>query len=1492
MTGDADRLGADLSALLAVLADSGVPLAQEELLDALWLARRLPTGAGDAPLPRFLARPPVPAVPEAPADEDLAEGDVAFADGGGADRLHPDRVSVADDPDRENPAGGAPAGRDPLDSGPAGEGPTDADGDYLLSPPPSRALPGPPPPPAEGRVAGLHAAPARDHPTDRSADHRAPDPPGALALRVPEGKALRAELRIGRALRPLKQHRPSVSKRELDVEATVTALAETGLPDVALRPARERWLDLALVIDDGMSMLLWQRLATEIRAMMERLGAFRLVRTYGLHSQGPAARPRLSVRPFDPSSATMPSRVLADPSGQTLVLVLSDGMGPAWRDGRKHAAVRRWARYGPTAVLHALPRRMWDGSGIRAQRWQVTTRRSGGPNTEWAVSDPVLPADLAPFDGVPVPVLEPEPGSMTAWARLVASPGGSALMPLLSRPEPAREGGAPPADGLGAVQRFRDAASPEAYRLAAHLAAVAPVSVPVMRLVQAAVPWQADTAHLAEVFLGGLLRPVTAGPWAEEPLPRHRVFDFAETARDALLDAVPTAELMVTGRRVGQKLGQLAGRSPDFPAWLAHPSGPDSLPAGVRAFAEVGPRLAARFGAPALPPARPGPPSAPSAPVGFPVRPTAPGSPGHMRAAGLPDPLAPSELPDAPAPSDLPEYLAAAEPAEYPTSAEPQEYPAPSEAPEAFTAPPQTAAAPLWQQGPQGRRLVCPHCETPLLQGDPYCESCGMNVASLTRITERGRARYCPNCGAAAEFHDRYCGRCGRLLPEPETAVPLPTAPPAPESGAATPTERGNPPEEGVVIGDLPYGITIRHDNPRTFGPYKVVGSLAEDADSAAYLAVDQGSDRDRIAVVRAVRGDLPSARAARRLRTVAEALRRMGGLYAPRLYLDRSEDDRPWLAEQFVRVSERSPALRLTTVLSQMRGGADHDHEAHRAVVLGWHLAEAVASCTAEGITHGRLTADRVLVVGDTVKLVGWGDAAIADWPGAPPVSERPPLGDDILALGRILMALGGGEETAADPWAGSRWEGRGRAPLRAVVMACLSRELTGPAAARQVADAFASTADGPMSPPAWSAPRPPAPRAEPQAPTYGPSAPSPSYGPQPSAAGPPAFPSATPDATPPGRPGADPEVITPAEPGGDPPAGPGVDRPAEPPADPGTDPPADPGATPPAEPPTGPDAIPPAGPDAGGSTTPAAPVTGAPLEDTVTIELSSDRLPRNTPESRRSPTSTTRRRESAMVRAQALPGHRIAVISRPVAAGRSTTTLALGALLAGERLGKVIAVDAIPGGDALSRRVPGRTAATIHDLANSAGALDDYPSIRRFTTRTPSGLEVLVGNSGPVDPATSAIPIDDAGYRRVIAGLSRHYSIILADSDTGALPDIMPGVLGLADQLIVVTAPSVERMRSAHTTLDRLVQDGHAELVRRAIVVINMPYPANEAEVPTDLPAGYRNRCRGVVVVPHDEYLATGGEVDPAMMRTRTREAFVTLASLVAEDFPSAGG
>ncbi|MGW3090648.1 SAV_2336 N-terminal domain-related protein [Streptomyces sp. NPDC001108] len=523
--------GARLAEALRVLSACGHELDADQLLDVLWLARSLPAGPG-APLRR---ERPEPAPPAAGPDA-------------GAEGV------------REAP-------------GPSPKPGPDDDLPDLTAP-------------------SLYAA-ARRSPAPEPVRHRpAGDGRRAMPVRVPEEKALADELALGRALRPLRRRRESLHRLEVDEELTATEFARTGLADVVQRPVRERWLDLVLLVDDGLSMLLWHRLGAELRALLERLGAFRTIRVLGLDAGG--VRPRLHARPFRADGPELAPSAVNDASGRTLLLVVSDGMGAAWRSGAMHGLLARRAARGPVAVVHTLPPEMWEASGISAERWRATTRRIGGANASWRIVDPVLPPEIAAFEGVPVPVLAPEPAALHDWARLLASPGATVELPLLVRPDAYAAPDVPPR-GSGGAQHFRDAATPEAYRLAAHLAAVAPLSVPVMRLVRGAVPWRASTAHLAEVFLGGLMQPRRAP--VPGPVPaKHRIFDFSDETRTVLLDAVPPAELLRTSRRIGLRLDELAGRSPDFPAWLSHPEGPAELLDAQLPFTSVERRLLSRFG--------------------------------------------------------------------------------------------------------------------------------------------------------------------------------------------------------------------------------------------------------------------------------------------------------------------------------------------------------------------------------------------------------------------------------------------------------------------------------------------------------------------------------------------------------------------------------------------------------------------------------------------------------------------------------------------------------------------------------------------------------------------------------------------------------------------------------------------------------------------------------------------------------------------------------
>lgn len=304
------------------------------------------------------------------------------------------------------------------------------------------------------------------------------------------------------------------------------------------------------------------------------------------------------------------------------------------------------------------------------------------------------------------------------------------------------------------------------------------------------------------------------------------------------------------------------------------------------------------------------------------------------------------------------------------------------------------------------------------------------------------------------------------------------------------------------------------------------------------------------------------------------------------------------------------------------------------------------------------------------------------------------------------------------------------------------------------------------------------------------------------------------------------------------------------------------------------------------------------APLGYTAAVELSSDRLLNNKKQKAKSgrPAAASsrfkiggkkeeaeRQRKLDLIRTPVLSCYRIAVISLKGGVGKTTTTTALGSTLATERQDKILAIDANPDAGTLGRRVRRETGATIRDLVQAIPYLNSYMDIRRFTSQAPSGLEIIAND---VDPAVSTT-FNDEDYRRAIDVLGKQYPVILTDSGTGLLYSAMRGVLDLADQLIIISTPSVDGASSASTTLDWLSAHGYADLVSRSITVISGVRETGKMIKVEDIVSHFETRCRGVVVVPFDEHLSAGAEVDLDMMRPKVREAYFNLAAMVAEDF-----
>ncbi|WP_199830790.1 SAV_2336 N-terminal domain-related protein [Streptomyces sp. MMG1533] len=393
---------------------------------------------------------------------------------------------------------------------------------------------------------------------------------GGARFLAPAPPMLHDPLALQRALRPLKRKVPSPRARVLDERATADRIARLGAhPEVwvpVLRPAPDRWLRLNLVHDTGPTMPVWRPLVRELHTVLAQSGIFR---TVTLHPAGPDGRAR---------------QVPALDDRRMVTLVVSDCMGPQWRPGeagtRWYGTLRHWATRMPVAVVQPLPERLWHTTALPAEPGLLTAPAAAAPSLALGF----MPYDLdtsPPAAAVPLPVLEPGAPWLANWAALLADPGGgrmpgaAAWLPRLPGlvAEPAHDMGESGPEDL--VLRFRATASPEAFRLAGHLALAVP-SVPVMRLVQRTVDREPRPQHLAEVILSGMLKAVP-GPAG--------TYEFRPGVRELLLRSLPrtargrTREFLAqVGGLIDERAGLAAG---EFRAETGGASGAGSVFATV-----------------------------------------------------------------------------------------------------------------------------------------------------------------------------------------------------------------------------------------------------------------------------------------------------------------------------------------------------------------------------------------------------------------------------------------------------------------------------------------------------------------------------------------------------------------------------------------------------------------------------------------------------------------------------------------------------------------------------------------------------------------------------------------------------------------------------------------------------------------------------------------------------------------------------------------------
>ncbi|MCW2913476.1 MAG: hypothetical protein JWN52_1544 [Actinomycetia bacterium] len=374
---------------------------------------------------------------------------------------------------------------------------------------------------------------------------------------------------ITKALRPFKRLVDSRrGERELDEEATAERAAQDRLWLPQCRPARERWLDLDVVIDDSPFASLHRPLADTFVESIAAAGAFRMIRVHLMDTDVDEAR-ALTLRSTAADGPSIPASSLTSfgPAGRRLILVLTDGVGDAWHAMAAQQILACWGRHCPAALVQFLPRRQWRRTGIVSHPAKLQVPSRAAPNHRYRMTN-----GETDDDRVCIPMLEIKPGQLADWARFVTATqkdwyGAAAFCGTTGAQQPVdpdpwdhfAQAAEPdeaellrtPAD---LVCRFRAAVSPTAFELAVHLAA-APLNLPVMRLVQRTMLPGSRPADLSELVGSGLLQIVGPDQGRDINAVDKVAYDFFPGVREELLAAGRRSETTKVLITVAQYLG-------------------------------------------------------------------------------------------------------------------------------------------------------------------------------------------------------------------------------------------------------------------------------------------------------------------------------------------------------------------------------------------------------------------------------------------------------------------------------------------------------------------------------------------------------------------------------------------------------------------------------------------------------------------------------------------------------------------------------------------------------------------------------------------------------------------------------------------------------------------------------------------------------------------------------------------------------------------------
>ena len=422
-------------------------------------------------------------------------------------------------------------------------------------------------------------------------------------IRITSTELLPEKLDIERSLRPLMLKVPSSNKLILNEEETVKRIVEEKIWLPVFKGIPERDYDMAVIVDVSESMLLWQSMLYEFRMLLEHQGAFRVVRVWKVNGDSN------SVHLYSDSTDNNESRVcspheIIDNTRNRFVLVISDCIAEFWYSNDMIKMMNLWGQKHPVAIVQMLPHRLWPSTALsKGRRVKLRSNTTIKSNHQLMIDDPFMKKKHT-NDILKIPVITLEHQIIAIWAKTITGHSDSWLSGYVfelknendSQQDISSELNRQTTDVLSAEDRLRNFllfASPPAQKLARYLSS-APLTLPIMRLVQQVMLPDSKIIHLAEFFLSGLIKRIPID--TTNPLALKYEYDFYEGVRDLLFGTILIPEAINVTEKVSLYLEKHYGYISDFQALLLKPEKADIKPDMDLHFASIKARVLRKMG--------------------------------------------------------------------------------------------------------------------------------------------------------------------------------------------------------------------------------------------------------------------------------------------------------------------------------------------------------------------------------------------------------------------------------------------------------------------------------------------------------------------------------------------------------------------------------------------------------------------------------------------------------------------------------------------------------------------------------------------------------------------------------------------------------------------------------------------------------------------------------------------------------------------------------